>query len=135
MPSRLHPNLLRSAAVVPLFGPLPNTITLATSLSVVAAASCARLHFRRSKTFQGEETEAWYIDSLEEWRKAKNLSNFVLLGHSFGGYVASKYAHKHPEHVKHLILVGPAGFSQEAERITKFLSRLERITIEPDMGI
>ncbi|MED6221906.1 hypothetical protein PIB30_059270 [Stylosanthes scabra] len=69
-----------------------------------------------------EETEAWFIDSFEEWRKAKNLSNFVLLGHSFGGYVASKYALKHPEHVKHLILVGPAGFSQETERITKFLS-------------
>jgi pimeloyl-ACP methyl ester carboxylesterase len=40
------------------------------------------------------ETEAWFIDSFEEWRKAKNLSNFILLGHSFGGYVASKYALK-----------------------------------------
>lgn len=40
------------------------------------------------------ETEEWFIDSFEEWRKAKNLSNFVLLGHSFGGYVAAKYALK-----------------------------------------
>ncbi|KAK7382972.1 hypothetical protein VNO78_28637 [Psophocarpus tetragonolobus] len=69
-----------------------------------------------------EETEAWFVDSFEEWRKAKNLTNFILLGHSFGGYVASKYALKHPEHVNHLILVGPAGFSSESERITKFLS-------------
>ncbi|KAI7732503.1 hypothetical protein M8C21_024222 [Ambrosia artemisiifolia] len=71
-----------------------------------------------------EETEAWFIDSFEEWRKAKNLSNFILLGHSFGGYVAAKYALKHPEHVQHLILVGPAGFSSEtehkSERLTKF---------------
>uniref|UniRef100_A0ACD5XUM4 Uncharacterized protein n=1 Tax=Avena sativa TaxID=4498 RepID=A0ACD5XUM4_AVESA len=71
-----------------------------------------------------EETEAWFIDSFEEWRKAKNLSNFILLGHSFGGYVASQYALQHPEHVQHLILVGPVGFSPEAdpsaERITKF---------------
>ncbi|CAN8230767.1 unnamed protein product [Cochlearia groenlandica] len=70
-----------------------------------------------------EETEAWFIDSFEEWRKAKNLSNFILLGHSFGGYVAAKYALKHPEHVKHLILVGSAGFSAEtdaSERLTKF---------------
>ncbi|CAM8878300.1 unnamed protein product [Rhodiola kirilowii] len=70
-----------------------------------------------------EETEAWFIDSFEEWRKAKGLSNFILLGHSFGGYVASKYALKHPEHVKHLILVGPAGVSSDtevAERITRF---------------
>jgi abhydrolase domain-containing protein 5 len=40
------------------------------------------------------ETEAWFLDSFEEWRKAKNLTNFILLGHSFGGYVASKYALK-----------------------------------------
>lgn len=69
-----------------------------------------------------EETEAWFIDSLEEWRKAKNLGKFILLGHSFGGYIASKYALKHPEHVQHLVLVGSAGFSSETERITKFLS-------------
>ncbi|XP_074279363.1 putative 1-acylglycerol-3-phosphate O-acyltransferase [Silene latifolia] len=70
-----------------------------------------------------EETEAWFIDSLEEWRKAKNLNSFILLGHSFGGYVASKYALKHPERVQHLILVGSAGFSAEtemSERLTKF---------------
>lgn len=72
-----------------------------------------------------EETEAWFIDSLEEWRKAKNLNNFVLLGHSFGGYIAAKYSLKYPEHVQHLILVGPAGFTSEtesdkSERLAKF---------------
>lgn len=40
------------------------------------------------------ETEAWFIDSFEEWRKAKNLDSFILLGHSFGGYVVAKYALK-----------------------------------------
>ncbi|XP_052201596.1 probable 1-acylglycerol-3-phosphate O-acyltransferase [Diospyros lotus] len=71
-----------------------------------------------------EETEAWFIDSFEEWRKAKNLSNFILLGHSFGGYVAARYALKYPEHIKHLILVGSAGFSTEtdarSERLIRF---------------
>ncbi|WJX36009.1 1-acylglycerol-3-phosphate O-acyltransferase [Trifolium repens] len=70
-----------------------------------------------------EETEAWFIDSFEEWRKAKNLSNFILLGHSFGGYVASKYALKHPEHVQHLILVGPAGFTSETDPKTEFVTK------------
>lgn len=73
-----------------------------------------------------EETEAWFIDSFEEWRKAKNLDEFILLGHSFGGYVAAKYALKYPEHVRHLILVGSAGFSDEsnkkAEWVTQFKS-------------
>lgn len=70
-----------------------------------------------------EETEAWFIDSFEAWRKAKNLDSFILLGHSFGGYVAAKYALKHPEHVQHLILVGSAGFSADtdmSERLTEF---------------
>lgn len=72
-----------------------------------------------------EETEAWFIDSFEAWRKAKNLNSFILLGHSFGGYVAAKYALKHPEHVQHLILVGPAGVSADtnmSERMTQFRS-------------
>ena len=57
------------------------------------------------------ETEAWFIDSLEEWWKAKNLSNFILLGHSFGGYVASKYALK--------VLVIPL-FIFESSTVTAF---------------
>lgn len=70
-----------------------------------------------------EETEAWFIDSFEEWRKAKNLSDFILLGHSFGGYVAAKYALKHPEHVQHLILVGPAGFTSETDSKSEWITR------------
>ncbi|KAI6688311.1 hypothetical protein NL676_025139 [Syzygium grande] len=73
-----------------------------------------------------EETEAWFIDSLEEWRKAKNISNFILLGHSFGGYVAAKYSLKHPEHVQHLILVGPAGFSSETDPKSEWLMQFRR---------
>ncbi|XP_077246471.1 putative 1-acylglycerol-3-phosphate O-acyltransferase [Tasmannia lanceolata] len=70
-----------------------------------------------------EETEAWFIDSFEAWRKAKNLSNFILLGHSFGGYVAAKYALKHPEHVQHLILVGPAGFTSESDANSEWVAK------------
>ncbi|KAI3989117.1 hypothetical protein MKX01_033153 [Papaver californicum] len=70
-----------------------------------------------------EETEAWFIDSFEEWCRAKNLTDFILLGHSFGGYVAAKYALKHPEHVKHLILVGSAGFSSETDSKSEWLTR------------
>ncbi|KAL8059149.1 hypothetical protein ABFX02_03G067500 [Erythranthe guttata] len=69
------------------------------------------------------ETEAWFIDSFEEWRKSKNLTNFILLGHSFGGYVAAKYALKHPEHVQHLVLVGPAGFTPEVEHKSEWLTQ------------
>ncbi|GAB2267720.1 hypothetical protein Dimus_002702 [Dionaea muscipula] len=102
-----------------------NFDTLASRFRVIAidqlgCGGSSRPDFTCKST---EETEAWFIDSFEEWRKAKNLSDFILLGHSFGGYVAAKYALKHPEHVKHLILVGPAGFSAEtdiSERLNQF---------------
>lgn len=67
-----------------------------------------------------EESEAWFVESLEAWRAAQQLDSFVLLGHSFGGYVAARYALKYPERVKHLVLVGPAGFAPEADKMAEF---------------
>ncbi|KAF3670005.1 putative pentatricopeptide repeat-containing protein, mitochondrial-like [Capsicum annuum] len=64
-----------------------------------------------------------HAEVLKEWCKAKNFSSFILLGHSFGGYVAAKYALKHPEHVQQLILVGPAGFSSETEHMSKRMTQ------------
>ena len=35
---------------------------------------------------------SWFTDGLEEWRKQRGLEKFVLLGHSFGGIIATHYA-------------------------------------------
>ena len=55
----------------------------------------------------------WTIDDYIEWVNAyadKNgLTNFFLLGHSFGGRLAIKLAAKYPEKLKGLILVSAAG--------------------------
>jgi cardiolipin-specific phospholipase len=68
-----------------------------------------------SKDPQGriDEAEAWFVDSLEEWRKARKLERFTLMGHSLGGYMATSYALKYPGRVKKLILVSPVGFPED----------------------
>ena len=57
-------------------------------------------------------SRAWSIDDYVKWVKdfceKNNLSQFFILGHSFGGSIAAKYAMKFPGEVKRLILVDPA---------------------------
>ncbi len=49
-----------------------------------------------------------YVSFAEEFTRVLNLRDFYLLGHSFGGALASKIAVKHPQEVKKLFLVSAA---------------------------
>jgi cardiolipin-specific phospholipase len=56
------------------------------------------------------EGEAFFIDSLEEWRASYGITEpFALMGHSLGGYLAAAYALKYPHSLSHLVLASPAG--------------------------
>lgn len=68
------------------------------------------------------ETEDFFIDSLEEWRKARGLDKFTFVAHSMGAYLASSYSMKYPGHIKKLVLVSPAG----VPRSPLSISALER---------
>ena len=59
--------------------------------------------------------EKQLVKSIEEWRKEMKLDKFILLGHSFGGYLACSYSLSYPNHVKHLILADPWGFPEKPE--------------------
>jgi pimeloyl-ACP methyl ester carboxylesterase len=53
-----------------------------------------------------------FVESIEEWRREMCLTQIILVGHSFGGFLSTAYALKYPHHVKALILVDPWGFAE-----------------------
>jgi pimeloyl-ACP methyl ester carboxylesterase len=57
------------------------------------------------------------VDDLEALRVATGQDKMVLLGHSFGSYLALSYYEQHPDHVRSLILTGafnPSGKLMDA---------------------
>ena len=48
------------------------------------------------------------VADIERIRRILNEDKLVLLGHSFGGFLAAMYAAEFPQHVKQLVLVAPA---------------------------
>ncbi|XP_040565052.1 (Lyso)-N-acylphosphatidylethanolamine lipase isoform X2 [Lepeophtheirus salmonis] len=57
------------------------------------------------------QCEKEYIEYIELWRKNMKIDIMDLLGHSFGGYVASSYSLIYPTRIKNLILVDPWGMA------------------------
>lgn len=62
------------------------------------------------------QVERELVTSIEYWRQQvlkNNGKKMILLGCDFGAFVASSYAMKFPEKIKHLVLVDPWGFSEK----------------------
>lgn len=52
----------------------------------------------------------FFIDSLEEFRLKEQITNFVLAGHSLGGYLSARYAIKYGS-CEQLLLISPVGIA------------------------
>ncbi|GME74296.1 unnamed protein product [Ambrosiozyma monospora] len=56
------------------------------------------------------KSEGFYIDALEQWRLKRGVDEFVLMGHSMGGYLSCCYYLKFGQGVvKKLVLISPVG--------------------------
>jgi cardiolipin-specific phospholipase len=75
------------------------------------------------------EAENWFIDALEEWRKARNIEKFTLLGHSLGGYLAVCYALKYPGRLNKLILASPVGIPEDPWAVNADMPEPEESTL------
>ncbi|CCD27012.1 alpha/beta hydrolase family protein NDAI_0J01200 [Naumovozyma dairenensis CBS 421] len=56
-----------------------------------------------------EHYENYYLDAVRKWQLTNKIEKFNLVGHSFGGYFAYKYALRYPDSVDKLCLVSPLG--------------------------
>ncbi|PVH19496.1 hypothetical protein CXQ85_003342 [Candidozyma haemuli] len=76
------------------------------------------------------QIEDWFIDSLEKWRKERGIDRFVLVGHSFGGYLSCAYARKYNKLISDgtaaqrriidkLVLLSPVGVERSKYSLLK----------------
>ena len=62
-----------------------------------------------------EETNDFFVESIEEWRKYIGLKRFHIVGHSLGGYVSTCYTLKYPQYISSLILLSPGGITARSK--------------------
>ncbi len=66
-------------------------------------------HSKMDKVDSTTVTMDLMIDDIEAIRKQLNLERWHILGHSFGGMLASLYASTHPANIKKLVLSSSGG--------------------------
>jgi pimeloyl-ACP methyl ester carboxylesterase len=67
-----------------------------------------------------EQAEVFFSQSIDEFRMAVGLEDFYMAGHSFGGYICGAYIIKHPEQIRAVCFISPAGMSAEPEKLPDF---------------
>ncbi|KAG6016859.1 hypothetical protein E4U43_002920 [Claviceps pusilla] len=103
------------------------------ALDMLGMGNSSRPAFKihsRGREEKIEEAESWFIDALEEWRKARKIERFTLLGHSLGGYLAVSYALKYPGHLKKLILASPVGIPEDPFAVDSSLPEPAESTVQ-----
>jgi len=68
-----------------------------------------------------QEAVNYFIEYIEAWRVAMNITDFYLSAHSFGGFVCGHYALKYHMHIKKLLMLSPIGvrYNEEFEAMSE----------------
>lgn len=85
-------------------------------------------------TENAEMVEQQFVESIEKWRELMKIDSMVLLGHSFGGFLATSYAMKYPHRIEHLILADPWGYTEAKDLSTQPLWRRSLIKVFQNMA-
>mmetsp|Transcript_26936 Transcript_26936/g.33046 ORF Transcript_26936/g.33046 Transcript_26936/m.33046 type:complete len:269 (+) Transcript_26936:2-808(+) len=63
-----------------------------------------------SSHFSPTQATRFFTDPLHTFLETHEIRNATLVGHSLGGYLAARYALRHPERISRLVLASPVGF-------------------------
>ena len=75
-----------------------------------------------------EAGQRYFVTALERWRRAMRIDKMILLGHSYGGYIAACYGLMYPQHVDLLLLVSPVGVpAPPPQSSPEYFRRISRI--------
>lgn len=127
------------AVLVALHGGPGNSSDYMVSLEQLAGPQLAVVTYdqrgtgRSSKPSEGYSMPR-YIADVEAVRQAAGAERFHLLGHSWGGVLALRYAAAYPERVSSIILMGSGVLTPEASQAAQ-ASKALRIQALRDQGV
>ena len=75
-----------------------------------------------SDRVKGDQNSDFFLRQLQDLLDDQRVTGrFVLLGYSMGGAIATAYAARFPDRVRHLFLIAPAGMGDLTNRRTLFV--------------
>ena len=72
----------------------------------------------------GHQTKGFFLRQLDDLLKDQQVdSDITLVGYSMGGAIATGFAAAHPDKIRHLVLLAPAGMGTGAKGLAGFIIR------------
>ncbi len=81
------------------------------------------------------DVDDFFIDSFQHSIQQLELKEFILLGHSMGGYLSAAYAIKYPNAVSHLILASPVGLPSTDDKLNQMVHDDKTASHAPGLGL